>query len=151
MSESKDPRNDLDKLLNTTDFAKMMDVSGTLTVQREKHRAEMVNTLTSFLEVVDSLEALVSHCEHLVASGKQDVPLRSANTTLCQAVQVLSHLGVEPMKAVGQLLNLEFHDVDLVIIDPSREEDTIVEEKTRGYLWNGSLLRRAKVVISRLP
>lgn len=150
MSESKDPQNDLDKLLTGMNFGKMMDVSESLTSQKDKHRAEMASMLTRFLEVVDSIEALVNHCEQLSASGQQHVPYGSANTTLRQALQVLSQLGVEPMQAVGQPLNLAFHDVDQLIVDPSVEEDTVLEEKTRGYLWNGLLLRRAKVVISRL-
>jgi molecular chaperone GrpE (heat shock protein) len=84
-----------------------------------------------------------------VASGHQQIPLRSVNTIFGQALNVLSQVGVEQMKAVGQPLNLEWHEVDAVTPDSSVEEDTVLEEKVRGYLWNGLLLRRAKVVISR--
>jgi molecular chaperone GrpE (heat shock protein) len=146
---SKDSRDDLDQMLSSMDFGKMMDAAERVAGQNEKHRKETSDLLIRFLDVVDSLEALGKHCEELVARGCEHIPLRSVNTILGQALNVFSQVGVEQMKAVGQPLNLERQEVDSVISDSSVEEDTVLEEKVRGYLWNGSLLRRAKVVISR--
>ncbi len=148
MSNKESP-DDTDKMLSTIDFGKMMDVAGMIAAQNEKHRKETAKLLIEFLEVVDSLEALGVHCKELVATGQQHVPLRSVDTTLRQALKMLAGAGVEQMKAAGQPLNLELHEVDAVTADAAVEEDTVLEEKVRGYLWNGVLLRRAKVVISR--
>lgn len=146
---SKDYQDDTDKLLSMVDFGKMMDVAGMVTSQNEKHRKETANLLIKFLEVTDSLEALVKLCEELVADGHKHTPLRSVDTIYRQALNVLSQVGVEQMNAVGQPLNLGQHEVDAVTPDSMVEEDTVLEEKVRGFLWNGSLLRRARVVISR--
>jgi molecular chaperone GrpE (heat shock protein) len=53
------------------------------------------------------------------------------------------------MNAAGHPLDLAHHEVDAVSPDSSVEADTVLEEKVRGYLWKGALLRRAKVLISR--
>ena len=130
------------------DFGNLMDLAGIAAEQNEKHRKEISTLLLGFLEVVDSIEALGEHCQELVAAGHQHIPARTVNTVLGQARNVLRRMEVEPMKAVGQPLNLNWHDVDAVGSDSSVEQDPVLEEKVRGYLWKGALLRRAKVVIS---
>jgi molecular chaperone GrpE (heat shock protein) len=144
----EDSSDDMNKMLSEMDFGKMMDAVGVVAEQKEKHRKETTDFLFSFLEVMDSLEALVIHCEELAAKGYEHVPLRSAKTILRQALGVLSQAGVEQMNATGQPLNLEQHEVEAVRPDSSAEEDTVLEEKVRGYLWKGAILRRAKVVIA---
>jgi molecular chaperone GrpE (heat shock protein) len=146
---SKDSGDDTDKMLSAMDFGKMMDVAGALAAQNEKHRKETAGLLLGFLEVVDSIEALGAHCQELVEQGYEHVPLRSVNTTYRQALNILSRLGVEQMNAAGRPLNLEEHEVEAVRPNTSAEEDTVLEEKLRGYLWNGTLLRRAKVVVAQ--
>ncbi len=145
----KDSADDVNKMWSAMDFGKMMDAAGMVAEQNEKHRKETADLLLRFLEIVDSLEALGAHCEELVARGYEHIPLRSVNTTLRQALNILSQTGVEQMNAAGRPLNLEQHEVDAVRPDSSVEEDTVLEEKVRGYLWKGTLLRRAKVVISQ--
>lgn len=130
------------------DFGNMLDFAGMAAEQNEKHRKETTNLLLRFLEVVDSLEALGQHCEELVTAGQSHVPARTVNTIVGQARNVLRQVNVEPMDAVGQPLNLEWHDVHSLTENSSAERDTVLEEKVRGYLWKGSLLRRAKVVIA---
>lgn len=146
---SEHSNDDMDKMLSGMDFGKMMDAVGMVAEQNEKHRKETTDLLYSFLEVIDSLEALAIHCEELAAKGHEHVPLRSVKTILRQALGVLSQAGVEQMNAVGQRLNLEQHEVEAVSSNASVEEDTVLEEKVRGYLWRGAILRRAKVVIAR--
>jgi molecular chaperone GrpE len=145
----EDSNDDMNKMLSGMDFGKMMDAVDMVAVQNEKHRKEMSDLLFSFLEVVDSLEALLIYCEELAAKGHEHVPLRSVKTTLRQTLGVLSQAGVEQMNAIGRPLDLEQHEVQAVSPDPSIEEDTVLEEKVRGYLWKGAILRRAKVVIAR--
>jgi molecular chaperone GrpE (heat shock protein) len=145
----KGSSDDTDKMLSVMDFGKMMDVAGMVAAQNEKHRKETADLLLRFLDVIDSLQALGEHCQELVASGYEHVPLRSVNTTLHQALNVLSQVGVEQMNAAGHPLDLAHHEVDAVSPDSSVEADTVLEEKVRGYLWKGALLRRAKVLISR--
>jgi molecular chaperone GrpE len=130
------------------DFGNMLDFAGMAAEQNEKHRKETTNLLLAFLEIVDSLEAFAQHCEELVSAGQNQVPARTANTIVGQARNVLRQMNVEPMEAVGRPLNLEWHDVHSVSENSAAEPDTVLEEKVRGYLWKGSLLRRAKVVIA---
>ena len=140
---------DTEKMLAGMDFGKMMDVAAAMSAEGQKHRKETADLLVRFLEVVDSLDALAAHCEELAAGGLEHVPLRSVNTTLRQALSALSQAGVERMDAAGRPLDLNLHEVEAVRPDSSVEEDTVLEEKVRGYLWKGTVLRRSKVVISR--
>lgn len=132
-----------DRMLASMDFA-------ALSAEREeKHRREMAGALGSFLPIVDSLEALEARCRELTEQGAQDVPLRSVSVLVKRAFQVLSGLGVEPMRARGGPVDLAMHEVVAVREDPTVEEDTVLEETLRGYLWKTSPLRQARVVVNR--
>ncbi len=133
---------DAERLLAAMDFAAMT------ALQQEKQRKEMVELLRGILEVVDSLEALETLCRELTESGQSHVPLRSVSVIVRQALQVLVRSGVAPMNAVGNKLDLDLHEVVAVSETSQWDADMIVEEMMKGYLWNGRLLRRAKVTVS---
>jgi molecular chaperone GrpE (heat shock protein) len=52
------------------------------------------------------------------------------------------------MNAAGGKLDLDLHEVVAVSQTSRAEADSVIEEAAPGYLWNGRLLRRAKVVVS---
>jgi molecular chaperone GrpE (heat shock protein) len=131
-----------DKMLAAMDFAEVT------AAQKEKHQKATAGLLYDFLSIVDSLQALETHCEELMANGHEHVPLRSVRAVLRQTLGVLKEAGVTPINAEGQLLDLDKHEVVAVLTDTSVQEDTVLEETERGYSWNKRLLRRAKVVVA---
>lgn len=62
--------------------------------------------------------------------------------------KILSEEGVEPMEAEGKIFDPYKHEVKLVKINDDLPENTIIEELSKGYLYNNEVLRPAMVVIS---
>lgn len=131
-----------DKLLAAFDFTSM------IAAQNESHRKETVGLLLHFIEIVDGLQELELHCTDLAKRGAQQVPLRPISVLIRRALQMLAAAGVEPMRAAGQSLNLDLHEVEAVLDAASEEADTVLRETTHGYLLRGKLLRRAKVIVA---
>ena len=68
-----------------------------------------------------------------------------------QLHEVLAKHGVEPINALGEAFDPNFHDA--VLQQPSREhpEGTVVSELTRGYKIRDRVLRPPKVAVSVPP
>lgn len=127
-----------DRLLAGFDFASAAAAA------EKAHRAEVESLLRSFLEVVDSLDALAALSDDVVAArGRTFERIRG------QALRVLESAGVTPIVSTGSSVDLTCSEVVEVRADPDVPEDTVVEEIVRGYRWRDRLLRRARVAISR--
>jgi molecular chaperone GrpE (heat shock protein) len=160
---------DADRLLAAMDF------QAVATRKDLEHQRELSRLLLQFLEILDSLETLEEHCTGQVAwdsvprtgqglgtesqatvTGLADdnrglFPARSVSLLRRKMLQIFSEVGVTPMNAVGHKLDLQRHEVVGARLDPGRDEDTVVEEQLRGYLWNSQVLRIAKVIVAGPP
>ena len=119
--------------------------------EKDRHRAEKRRLLLRFLDVLDGLQALEAYCAELVEQGQTGVPHRSVTLLTEQMLAVFAEAGVRPLPALGQPVDLSRHDVSGTQPSDAVEPDTVLQEEERGYLWNDQLLRRARVVASRLP
>ena len=136
-----------DLFTNADRIMAAMDFAGKVSAQEERHKKEMAELLLVLLGAVDSLQALEEHCRELESNGHTHVPARTVSVMIGQMLNSLSTFGVKPMNAVGRPLDLDMHEVVAVGKDSSVEDDIVLEEKTKGYMWNDQLLRRAKVVV----
>jgi len=105
-------------------------------------RAQLLGVI---LGVVDNLERAL---EHGSAADPQAV-LEGIRMTHRQVLEVLKNMGVEPIEARGKTFDPRFHEAVDVASDPEAPPDTVVEELQRGYLWNGEVLRPARVRVAR--
>ena len=60
-----------------------------------------------------------------------------------QFENILKNTGLERIKAVGEKFNPEFHEA----VKKKGSNNRVAEELQAGYLWQGRVLRPAKVVI----
>ena len=65
-----------------------------------------------------------------------------------QMVDVLRQMGVEAIKAVGEPVNPEFHEVVATETSEEHASGLITKEAQRGYTMHGRVLRAAKVIVS---
>jgi len=65
-----------------------------------------------------------------------------------QLEDILKKYGLEPIKSIGEKVDLNFHE-PVGEIESDKEEGTIMEEIQRGYMLNGKILRPARVKISK--
>jgi len=100
------------------------------------------------LPVLDNLERALDHAQN---GGDQD-PLREGLSLIQQDLfKVLARHGLERVESLGQPFNPEFHEAMMQQEDPDQEENTVLTELQKGYLFQGRLLRPAMVVVSKRP
>ena len=68
-----------------------------------------------------------------------------------QLLDVFSQNGVELIKAMGEAFDPHRHEALAREESADHEDNTIIEEFQKGYLYNGALLRPSKVKVSVRP
>lgn len=105
-------------------------------------REELIRKLLPIVDNFDrTLEAAAA--EHSYESLVEGVTL-----TLKHVREMLVKEGLEPMEAVGQEFNPEFHEALMRVETDEYPENTIIDELEKGYLLNGRVLRPAKVRVA---
>jgi molecular chaperone GrpE len=100
---------------------------------------EKKRLLRAFLTVADNLERALAHSGDGLRDGVQ--------LTHQELQRLLSLEGVEPLETLGQPFDPYYHEaVDTVVGDDDQE--TVVGERQKGYLYRGALLRPAKVEVA---
>jgi molecular chaperone GrpE len=100
---------------------------------------EKKRLLRAFLTVADNLERALAHSGDGLRDGVQ--------LTHQELQRLLNREGVEPLEAIGQPFDPYYHEaVDTVVGDGDQE--TVVGERQKGYLYRGELLRPAKVEVA---
>ncbi len=64
-----------------------------------------------------------------------------------QLEDILKRYGLEPIKSVGEKLDLRLHEA-VGEVESEKEEGLIMEEMQRGYTLHGKILRPARVKVS---
>ena len=101
--------------------------------------------LRELLDVKDHLELALDH-----AKGATDIkPLHDGvDLTLKQMQQFMEKSGVAEIRSLGETFDPNFHEaIHEELVDG--EAGKVVLEHQKGYLFNGRLLRPARVVVSK--
>jgi len=110
----------------------------------QRVRTSLLNVI---LAVVDTLDRALEHADK---DGRAENILEGIRMTHRKVIELLQSLGVQPMDAVGKPFDPRFHEaVDVAdsrghSVDPG----TVVEELQKGYLFNGEVLRPARVRVA---
>lgn len=100
------------------------------------------------LPVVDNLERALEHMGESEVGG----PLsQGVELTLKELFKTLERHGLERVEAVGLPFNPEVHEAMMQQEDAGAEENTVLGELGKGYLFQGRLLRPAMVIVSKRP
>jgi len=106
--------------------------------------------LTKLLPSLDALQQAVN----VATSGNSLQPDETAvglKMLQKQLTEVLQSEGLEEIKAVGEQLDPELHEVVSYVETDEKPENIVVEEIQRGYTLNGRVIRPSLVVVSKLP
>ena len=95
---------------------------------------DLVMKLMPVLDSIDAGMAIESHKDILEPIKKQ-------------LTQTLLSLGVTEMKTVGETFNPMLHEV--VSITEEGEENKVVAEIQKGYLFNNEVIRTSKVIVCK--
>jgi molecular chaperone GrpE len=99
--------------------------------------------LNDLLPVVDDLERTLAHSE----KGKltEGVELVYRNF-----LKVMERYGVKPMDVIGKPFDVHAHDALMEEVSDG-EPGIVLKEIQKGYMLNESVLRHAKVIVSKAP
>lgn len=110
------------------------------------------SVLLEFLPTMDACErALKSFEDEDDKSGRLQKYRQGVELLYKQLADTLTRLGVVPVEAQGKPFDPHLHEALSNLATQEYEENTVVEDLRRGYLFNGRLLRPAQVVIASHP
>lgn len=113
--------------------------------RQERARAENEGKrelLLALLEVMDDFERALEHVEE--ASGPVAEGLRMIHQRFQSLLQANSVTSIE---SKGHPFDPTMHEALSVVEADRGESGTVYEEVRRGYLWDGELLRPARVLV----
>lgn len=101
------------------------------------------DTVEKLLPVKDNLERAVAAAEDAEGTLAEGVKM-----IVKQLDEVLTVIGVEPIKAVGEEFNPELHNAVMHEENEEFGENTISEELMRGYTCKGRVIRHSMVKVA---
>ena len=115
--------------------------------QREKDEVysnAVCDTVEKILPVLDNLERAVSASTDSVEDSSV---LEGVKMIKKQFEDALSAIGVVPMDAVGKPFDPEKHNA-VMTAESDQEENTVLEEFMKGYLYKEKVVRHSMVKVS---
>ncbi|MCX6355512.1 MAG: nucleotide exchange factor GrpE [Candidatus Aureabacteria bacterium] len=104
---------------------------------------ELMAELTT---VLDNFERALSAAASTPATGNI---IEGVKLIQKQLLTVLKKYGLQPISALGQPFNPEFHEAVAEVETDQYPEGTIIAEQLRGYTLNGRLLRPSVVTVAQ--
>jgi molecular chaperone GrpE len=102
--------------------------------------------IREILPVVDNLERAI---EYSKKHSQKDSLYEGVELTLKLLKKVIEGFGVNTISTVGQLFDPNFHEGLGVEESQDYEDNVIVKEIEKGYLYNDRLIRPAKVIVGK--
>ena len=102
--------------------------------------------LQELIQIEDNLERALEVPNATLESLKEGVEMIQK-----QFSTFLKNQKVEPIEAIGKDFDPTLHEVLNQQESEEHEENTVIEEYSKGYTLNGRILRPTKVVISKKP
>lgn len=114
--------------------------------QREKaaiYADAAADTAAELLPIADSIERALS----IEASSEDAVMLKEGIEKIDKQIKdSFAKIGIEPIKALGEQFDPNFHNAVMHIEDETIDDNTVVEEFMRGYIYKGSKVVRHSMV-----
>lgn len=100
------------------------------------------DAVVKYIPVLDNLEKAIQAC------GEDEKMKEGVELVYKQIGEIMSSFGVEPIEAVNQTFNPEFHDAVMHVEDESLGEKIVVEELRKGYKMGDRVLRHSMVKVA---
>lgn len=124
-------------------------------MEKEKVEAAMLaksSVLMEFLAIVDACERALASFDDAQGDGvRLDEYRQGVELLYKQVLDTLHRVGVVPIKAEGHGFDPNLHEALAREETSKHEENTVIEELRRGYLFKDRLLRPAQVKVATRP
>lgn len=101
------------------------------------------DTVAELLPVIDNLLRAVD-----AFKDKQSDECKGVAMVLKQTEDIFAKLGVTEIKAVGEQFNPEYHNAVMHIDDETIDDNTVVEEFQKGYIYKDKVIRYSMVKVA---
>lgn len=117
-----------------------------------RERADLLKTAGE--EVIQALLPVLDDFERALKSTQQSTDPQAIKEGIIliqnKLSNALSQKGLEPMNAIGQDFDTDFHEAITDIPAPSEEmKGKVIDETQKGYMLGGKVIRFAKVVVGK--
>ena len=140
--EAKDARDEMLRMRAETDNLRKR-------LQKEKQDSvQFANErlIKQLIPIFENLDRALKAPDTNVDSLKEGVKLTSD-----QALALFKKENVEPIQAVGEPFDPSIHEVLSQVESGDHDENTVIEEYSKGYRMNGRVLLPSRVVTSKKP
>jgi molecular chaperone GrpE len=140
--EAKDLRDEMLRMRAETDNLRKR-------LQKEKQDSiQFANErlIKQLIPIFENLDRALKAPDTNIASLKEGVKLTSD-----QVLALFKKENVEPIKAVGEPFDPSIHEVLSQMESNDHDENTVIEEYSKGYRMNGRVLLPSRVVTSKKP
>ena len=101
------------------------------------------DTVAELLPVIDNLNRAVD-----AFPDKDCEECKGVMMVLKQTEEIFTKLGVSEINAVGEQFNPEFHNAVMHVEDESIDDNTVVEEFQKGYIYKDKVIRYSMVKVA---
>lgn len=105
--------------------------------------------IREFLPILDNLDRAMIHARQ--NQDSREAILSGIEIIRKHLFETLKSHGLERLEVLGKKFDPHQHEALGEIEDPAQPPETVLEEIEGGYLYQGRLLRPAKVRIAKLP
>lgn len=112
-------------------------------------KEELSRLFRSALTLLDSFDRVVQMANALPPSEEVHNWMKSIAIIQSRMLQLFERFGLQTMDPVGQRVDLDRHEVIEVLRTESLPDETIVEVRQKGYVFDGKVLRDARVVVAK--
>src|SRR5262249_10294659 len=116
-------------------------------VERERGSAAQSGKraiILALLEVMDDFDRALEH-----AGQSPDAVVEGLRAIHKRLAGVIKAQGVTTMESVGQQFDPALHEAVGTVDASDGKPGTVLDEVSRGYIWNGELLRPARVRVAK--
>jgi molecular chaperone GrpE len=99
------------------------------------------------LPVIDHLEMAMEHSKNETSEGLA----QGVEITLKEFMRTLEKFGLTPIEAVNKPFDPSLHEAMVVVEREDIEENIVVEEFRKGYMFKEKVLRAPLVAVSKKP
>lgn len=107
---------------------------------RTAEKRGIINTVEGILEIVDNFERAFKTGVNEETKGFELI--------YRQMVSFLTSIGVEEIQAVGEKLDVNYHNA-ILSIDSDKESGTIIEVTKKGYKLGENVIRYSQVIVAK--
>jgi molecular chaperone GrpE len=112
-------------------------------------KAANASLVKELLPLLDSIDAAEMHLEEQQDVGKEDA-VKGIESIKRQLLAILKSEGLEEIKALPGKFDPMLHECVLQSKEKGKEDEDILEEIQKGYLFNGNVLRHSRVKVNKL-